>query len=297
MTPSPRALAAPLRLPSDRGTSSPEGGRDWARLQAHHEVERELAQRLKSADPAARKRLYSEAYDELYRRVPDHPQLVHKQDAADRRRYVADQMRLLGRFLGADARFIEIGPGDCALSLHVCPLVREVHAVDVSAEITRRSDLPPNFALHLSDGVSVPHPDGGVDVVYSNQLMEHLHPDDARDQLRNIVAALAPGGVYVCVTPNRLMGPHDISRYFSDEAQGLHLKEYTATELLALFQLAGLRHTQVLVAIRNRYLRLPHWLVRAAETTMGHASAAVRRRMAHWPPFRWLATICIVASA
>jgi hypothetical protein len=31
--------------------------------------------------------------------------------------------------------------------------------------------------------------------------MEHLHPEDAFEQLRNIIRALAPGGRYVCITP------------------------------------------------------------------------------------------------
>jgi len=274
----------------------PSDGRSLARLQAHFEVEQELAARLLGASQAERKKLYSSAYDELYRRVPDHPQLVNKQHPADRRRYVDDQMRLLGRFLQPASSLIEIGPGDCSLAIHACQLVHRVRAVDVSAEITRRSDLPGNFELHISDGVSVPHPAGGVDVVYSNQLMEHLHPEDAHEQLRNILAALAAGGVYVCVTPNRLMGPHDISRFFSHQARGFHLKEYTATELLALFKAIGFSRTDVYVAIRNRYVRMPNALVRISESLLSACPLALRRQLSRWPPFRWLATICAVGS-
>jgi predicted SAM-dependent methyltransferase len=36
-----------------------------------------------------------------------------------------------------------------------------------------------------------------VDLAYSNQLMEHLHPDDASEQLANVYRALKPGGVTV----------------------------------------------------------------------------------------------------
>ena len=69
--------------------------------------------------------------------------------------------------------------------------------------------------------------------------MEHLHPDDAVDQLKNIYNALVNGGKYICITPNRLTGPHDISKYFDNVATGFHLKEYTVTELSGLFREVG----------------------------------------------------------
>ena len=61
--------------------------------------------------------------------------------------------------------------------------------------------------------------------------MEHLHPDDALEQLQNIYSALVPGGIYLCITPNRLSGPQDVSRDFDMVATGFHLKEYTISEL------------------------------------------------------------------
>jgi SAM-dependent methyltransferase len=75
--------------------------------------------------------------------------------------------------------------------------------------------------------------------------MEHLHPEDAFDQLREIHRVLAPGGVYVCVTPNRVSGPHDISRHFDDIATGLHLREYSTRELTTLFRRAGFSRLRV----------------------------------------------------
>jgi hypothetical protein len=57
--------------------------------------------------------------------------------------------------------------------------------------------------------------------------MEHLHPEDALEQLQKIRRTLARGGVYVCITPNRVNGPHDVSGLFDDEARGLHLREYS----------------------------------------------------------------------
>ena len=269
--------------------------RSVARLRAHFDIERELALRLRDASRGERRVLYAAVYDELFRRVPDHPQLLKRTSGEERQRDVDGQMRLLGRFLHPAASLIEIGPGDCALAIAACRQVRTVFAVDVSAEIAPRSGLPPNFELHLSDGVSVPHPPGGADIIYSNQLMEHLHPEDALEQLRNIHAALAPGGRYLCVTPNRLTGPHDISRYFGEEARGFHLKEYSARELMALFRQAGFERPEVHALIHGRYRRVPAWMVSPLEGLLEHSPAPLRRKLAALPPWRWFSTLSVVA--
>ena len=78
-----------------------------------------------------------------------------------------------------------------------------------------------------------------INVVYSHQVIEHLHPDDAVTHLQEVYRVLSPGGAYICATPNRLNGPHDISKYFDREATGFHLKEYTTTELYGLFRQEG----------------------------------------------------------
>ena len=103
--------------------------------------------------------------------------------------------------------------------------VQRVYAIDVSDEISGKTKLPHNCNLILSDGTSIPVDPGSVDIAYSNQLMEHLHPDDAVEQLYHIHEALKPGGMYICITPNRLCGPHDISRSFDDTPRGFHLRE------------------------------------------------------------------------
>ena len=54
-----------------------------------------------------------------------------------------------------------------------------------------------NLDIVITDGVSLPVEPGSVDVAYSDQLMEHLHPDDAVAQLENVVRAIRPGGVYI----------------------------------------------------------------------------------------------------
>ena len=92
-----------------------------------------------------------------------------------------------------------------------------------------------------------------------DQLMEHLHPDDALDQLQNIFTALTSAGVYLCITPNRLNGPHDISMYFDEVATGFHLHEYTITELSDLFKKVGFSKVRVYIWKRGLFLDFGHF--------------------------------------
>lgn len=233
--------------------------RPLERLREHYRIEKELARLLRSAPRDQRRSLYTRVYDELFRRIPDHPQLAREKDPNAEAALLAEQVRLVQPLLRPESVVLEIGCGDCALARTIAPLVKTVYAVDVSPDILRRSGpLPPNVLRAACDGCTMPVPDGCVDLAFSNQLMEHLHPDDAAEQLRAIYRTLSPRGRYLCVTPNRLSGPYDISRYFDRTATGFHLKEYTVFELAGLFQSAGFTRPRVMLgASRPHPLLIP----------------------------------------
>jgi SAM-dependent methyltransferase len=268
---------APFSSPSARGRDA---------LLRHYAIECELADRLRAAAPAERKELYRRVYDELFSRVSDHPQNARKHDPTLQAARTARQLRFLDRFLKPDSVYLEVGPGDCHLARTIALRVGRVYAVDVSELIAGTDDPPANFRLIVSDGVTIDVPPGSVHVAYSNQLMEHLHPDDASEQLGEIYRALAPGGVYVCVTPHRYSGPHDISQYFDAEARGFHLKEYSYRELRDLFRAAGFVRTSPWGGCKGRFLRLPEWLVLGVESILGRLPARIRRTLARSRPVR-----------
>lgn len=258
-------------------------------LRRHYLIERELADRLRTAPDEVRRRLYPKVYDELFRRVPDHPQLAARSDpeALGRRRSsVRWQLRFLRPALTLHTVFLEVGAGDCALSQRISGYVERVYALDVSEEIMRQKRQPPNVVPILSDGVSIPVPEGSVDVAYSNQLMEHLHPRDAAEQLGNICRSLAPGGSYFCVTPNRCYGPGDVSAYFGEEATGLHLKEYSVRELRRLFLDAGFREVRFYSGARGFYIRMSYGALALAERVLDLLPYRLRWALADNPPAR-----------
>lgn len=257
---------------------------DLAARREFYLIEREIADRLRNSTREERKTLYSSCYDELFWRVPGHPQLMVEESA--KAAVIKQNLIMVGRFLRPSSRLLEVGSGDCGFAVEAAKRVRAVYAVDVSREISERRPLPRNVTLLISDGCSIPAPAGSIDVIFSNQLMEHLHPEDAFEQLGNIHRALAPGGVYLCVTPNALSGPHDVSRCFDDVPTGLHLKEYTVRELLILFRAAGFSRIRALVGARSFYREVSVSQLQALERLLERLPERPRKFLARFPLIR-----------
>jgi SAM-dependent methyltransferase len=265
-------------------------------IRNHYLAEKDLATQLKSSKPEERGALYLTVYEELFRRVPNHPILFRTVKPAQRQRAIEWQLQFLRRFLQPSHSFLEIGAGDCALALAVAKMVAKVYAVDVSAKLTESIVRPDNFELRISDGSSVDVPDNSVDVAYSNQLMEHLHPDDALRQVREVYRALKPGGVYVCVTPNRLGGPYDISRGFDKVASGLHLKEYTVTDSSDLFRSVGFARVRPYIGARGFYLGPPLAAMRVFESMLERLPHGFRQKLCDTMPMRPIMMIRLVGT-
>jgi SAM-dependent methyltransferase len=265
-----------------RAPLPPTSTRSTADVEHQYRVEVELAERLRSAPRAQRLGLYGAVYDELFRRVPSHSQLTRKVSDAERRSAIELRMSSLRRFLSPDTVFLEIGAGDCSLTMEVAKVVRKCYALDVSREILSGVN-DPKIETVLSDGCSVPVPEGSITLAYSFQVMEHIHPYDAMEQLRNLFRAISPGGSYFCVTPSRLNGPHDVSKYFDTVARGFHLKEYTVTELEKLFRGVGFKRVHAYTIIRGRSLRLPLGLVKLVEAAFEKLPAGWRRSLGRKP--------------
>ena len=234
-------------------------------LKEHYEVEKELSSRLRNASTEQRRLLYQSQYDELYKRIRHHPSLMRKNSPQDMKKAAHSQMLFLKRFLHPRTVLMEIGAGNCGLAFTAAKLVKRVYGIEVSAVITECAEKPENFELIIYNGTDIPLPDNCVTLAYSHQVIEHLHPDDAYGQMQNIYRILAPGGIYVCVTVNRLNGPHDISKYFDKEATGFHLKEYTITELSNLFKKIGFTKIHSYVGAKGLYVKIPLPVIRIYE--------------------------------
>lgn len=221
-----------------------EDGRSLDRLRHHYEVERELAQRLRNSTREERAELYKTLYDELFRRVPDHPRLTRRETPESIQKAISARMNLLKPLLKNIETFLEFAPGDCRLAFEVAKYVKQVYAADISDQ-SGTNEKPQNFKLIVYDGYNLDVPENSIDLAFSYQFLEHLHPDDVELHLETAFRILKPGAGYLISTPHAFSGPHDISAYFSDTPQGFHLKEWTYRELFALAKKVGFSNAYV----------------------------------------------------
>lgn len=263
-------------------------------IERHYTIEKELAERLRTVPREERKKLYAPVYDELFSRVPDHPQLGAEAEALSAHK-ARQKFHLIKRYLTSETVFLEIGAGDGVLSRLIAEKVKEVYSLEVSEKIVQNLKLPHNAKLLLTDGTTIPVVAESIDVAFSNQVLEHLHPEDTEEQLQNIARALKPGGKYICITPHRFSGPHDVSQYFDREATGLHLKEYTTEDITTLFKKAGFKKFRFYWGGKGIYIRCPYILIWITEKLLRPIPLRLRRHIARFYPIRALLGINLLA--
>jgi SAM-dependent methyltransferase len=244
------------------------------RLIAHYELERRLADRLRAAGRDERSRLYTEVYSELFDSLPDHPQKTASGSRTDR---IAKQVRLLKPLMQRGDVYLEIGCGDALLPFALSTFTREALGLDVTDALVNLAAAPAGFRFVKTDGVQIPLAENSVDLAHSDQLMEHLHVEDAEGQLREIHRVLRPGGRYVCKTPSGVTGPHDISVFFDEVATGFHMREYDYRSLRALMLKTGFRSVEFPLVVSGYWLATPPYrLLRHIERVLRGLPARVR---------------------
>jgi ubiquinone/menaquinone biosynthesis C-methylase UbiE len=268
--------------------------KDVETLKEAYCLEKRLAERIKTASREERKCMYNSTYAEYYEGFPNHPFIKRNEKRIEHSAF--NQITYLKNFIRRDFTFLEVGSGTGGLSFEVAKYVKRVIMLDVSSEPTKGTKFPPNVQLIITNGVSVPLPENSVNLAYSNQLMEHLHPEDAVEQLKNIYKVLVDGGKYICVTPHVFTGPHDISRYFDNTATCLHIKEYTVTEVYNIFKSVGFRKVKFLMAFKQHQITFPIFLVKTVESILGKLPFYVTRQLANTLPLKLLCRIRLVGE-
>jgi hypothetical protein len=281
----PEATGSGLRRPLPRDRTLDE-------VRRHYEVERGLAERLKRASRDERKAIYATMYEELFRAVPDHPRL-RRRDHVDRSAALTrTKLAMLAGFLDASKVFLEFAPGDCHLVSAAAGRVAQAYGVDISDQRSPEMAAAAGFQLIVYDGYALDGiPAGSVDVVFSDQLIEHLHPEDTRLHFELAFRLLKREGMYLFRTPHALSGPHDVSMYFSDVAEGFHLKEWSYRELRGLLADVGFRRYLPHLGARGTLVRLPYAYFAASEAVLQALPRGIARRAASV----LLPTICVAA--
>jgi SAM-dependent methyltransferase len=285
--PAPRAYVEPgppTLAPAAPAAPAAEVGPFDDALRARFDLERRYHRALLD-EPSAERRgpIYEEAYRDLYALWA--AEAPEKAVFGFQEAYTAALAPILrGR------RVVDFGCGFgrstvrfAALAEHVTGIETNDACVEGACAAARAAGVRNATFLKLAGG-RLPLEDASVDVVYSNDVAEHLHPDDLMAHLRDARRVLRAGGRYVCVTPNRLYGPHDVSKAFLPPGalpEGLHLREYTTGELGACFADAGYAAADALFTsarIAGLAGRLG-WTPLVSARSKGRMEAAMRRSL------------------
>lgn len=265
---------------------------EWDRARAQFEYEREHRLRiLKSPAGPKRKQAFSDAYEGLYAGIADGTFLNQESEPEKK---AEQKFRLLRRLLAPSDVAAELGPGDYALANIVAPHVKSLAIVDVVGAGART--LPKNCRVYVGDGTLMPKAVRRIDIAWSSHVVEHIHPKTLHQHLVSVRWALAPGGRYLIFTPNRFTGPHDISKMFSPVAQGLHLKEYTVTELRTALLRAKFRSVRCYAGGKGVYVRVPVFLPLALESILSILPFSLARFCARCLPLKALLGIILVGT-
>lgn len=201
-------------------------------VRAHLRLERRLTAELLASRPADRWETFERCYGELYRELS-------WLNEADPMRPLDDWPALLGP---ASRRIYEVGSGQGGLARALVHAGYEVEATEVTRERGGEREERPGLTWSVTDGVHLERfaERAPYDAVISDQVVEHLHPDDLGRHLRGALAILAPGGRYVLRTPHAHLGPADVSGVFGfDRPVGMHLREYTYGDMADAAHRAG----------------------------------------------------------
>jgi SAM-dependent methyltransferase len=205
------------------------------------------------------------------------------------------RLMMVRRFVELDgARILDVG---CGIGTYVRRFRRfsdDVHGVEVEPERVAEAsrDLP---GIVVGVGEALPYADDTFDLVFSNEVLEHV--DDDHATAAEMVRVTRPGGAIVAFAPNRLYpfethGAYLRGRYVFGNIPFVnwlpdrlrdrlapHVRAYTARGLLALFAGRPVRvvHHRVIypgfdnVSTRHRRLgALVRRLLYAAERTPLH---------------------------
>ncbi len=211
---------------------------------AHWELEKALTRELLASAPANRRDTFERCYSRLYAHCEWLNRLTGTRDRVAPAATPAVKYSLWAREIGKPPkRIYEVGSGRGELITHLASLGHDCTATEITSERGERfTTSTPRLRWELTDGVHLDKYAGSTeyDVVVSDQVIEHLHPDDLSAHFEAAARILRKGGVYLLGTPHRYFGPCDISRVFGTaQPMGMHLREYTFGDLFARMRAAG----------------------------------------------------------
>lgn len=208
-------------------------------VRQHWRTETTLSRILRQSEPVGRpaefERAYGQFYQELY--------WLNEWKKMSSGGGDAFAYGFFTRLLGKACDIYEVGSGKGELIRFLASKGYRCTATEITAERGKKWHADSaNLTWKSSDGVHLAEfePEASQDAVISNQVIEHIHPDDLPMHFQHAARILRNGGRYILSTPHKFLGPSDISGLFGlEEPMGFHLREYSYRELTDMAKAAG----------------------------------------------------------
>jgi SAM-dependent methyltransferase len=151
------------------------------------------------------------------------------------------------------ARVLDAGCGEGYGTDRLTAIAAEVTGVDLEEPVIRRAaSRYPRARFDAANLVSLPYADAAFDAVVSLQVIEHLH--SPQDFLAECARVLAPGGVLIISTPNRLTfspdgmrNPFHTFEFSPEELRATIAQQLSSVELAGTFHGARVRLLEMIL--------------------------------------------------
>jgi SAM-dependent methyltransferase len=209
----------------------------------HWELERQLARELIESTPENRWETFERCYTRFFSELKG----IHRLLGKGKTTLPHERYKIWIDTIGAPPQKIfEIGSGKGGMIAYLAECGFECKGSEITRERGKKhlAVSHPNLSWGVSDGIHLDRFEspGSYDVVVSDHVIEHLHPDDIEEHFQGVYNILVKGGRYIFRTPHRYTGPHDMTRFFNyNTPQCFHLKEYTYQELRNVLRNVGFR--------------------------------------------------------
>lgn len=217
---------------------------------------------LSESDPLVRKGLYADLYRAL---VPLYEESHSPESGPDSKLFVVAMFK---KEL-ANKSILDVGCGAGNFLMCVSDYLENKRLLGIDAVLPFRQKFQKerykNIRFKEADVVDFSL-DEKFDVVFSDNVIEHLAPADLTSHLKSINRALTKGGTFIVVLPNRLFGPSDVTMIIDSThtnrlpALGSHLNESTYTELLPLLREHGFGEFRTTIQLPILQRTLSRWL-------------------------------------
>lgn len=253
MTPAGESSVFSIKSPAVQ-TLEPDIRGRWKAL------EFEYAKRLRECPVQERKALYIEAYSAVSELAVERFKSDRPEDrtAGTSKKTVA----LISKFVNKNDHVLEVGSGRGYTSFMLSPCVESMVGIEVSTSgIMESRTISSQMGLKNVEFKQISATEllenfepGSFNICTCIDVLEHLHPEDAKDHLYQAFKILKPGGIYFIQMPNRLTGPHDITKTEFPNAKvalGFHLNESTYKEVVCLMKAIGFEKFRIVIWLKT----------------------------------------------